>query len=144
IVDMMDYYFFTMLGSKLGWLDVDIPQYYVVFSLLLLLLAINIRDERSEKIKIGLGQKAWIAFLCAGCIFAVILVMTVSWTPMSYDHVVGVQGRYFIPLLIPAIWLFKTELVSVKSVMRKYIIFGATMLNIWILVYVFAQYIVAV
>ncbi|MCD8075014.1 MAG: DUF2142 domain-containing protein [Lachnospiraceae bacterium] len=142
VVRMMDYYFFTMIGSKLGWLDVDVPQVYAVASFVMLLLAVNIRDERSEAARIGFGKKLWIAFLCAGCVFATILVMTVSWTPMSYDYVAGVQGRYFIPLLIPAIWLLPSRLVEVKSVVRKYLVFGTGLLNLWILVYVFAQYIV--
>jgi len=140
VVKMMDYYFFTMIGSKLGWLDIDIPQVYAVASFLMLLLAVNIRDERSEAAQIGSWQKLWVAFLCAGCVFATILVMTVSWTPVSYDYVAGVQGRYFIPLLIPAIWLLPSHLVEVKSVVRKYLVFGAGMLNLWTLVYVFAQY----
>lgn len=142
VVKMMDYYFFTMIGSKLGWLDVDVPQVYAVASFVMLLLAVNIRDERSEAAQIGFGKKLWVAFLCAGCVFATILVMTVSWTPMSYDYVAGVQGRYFIPLLIPAIWLLQSRLVEVKSVVRKYLVFGTGLLNLWILVYVFAQYIV--
>ncbi|MCC8103131.1 MAG: DUF2142 domain-containing protein [Clostridiales bacterium] len=143
VVKMLDYYFFTMIGTKLGWLDIDIPQVYAVASFLMLLLAVNIRDERSEAAQIASRQKLWVAFLCAGCIFATILVMTVSWTPMSYDYVTGVQGRYFIPLLIPAIWLLPSRLVEVKSVVRKYLVFGIGILNVWILVYVFAQYTVA-
>lgn len=142
VISMTDYYFFTMIGSQLGWLDVVIPQICTVISLVIFLLAVNIWRTAADPLQLSGGRKLWILLLCAGTVFCTMLVMTLSWTPVSYDHIVGVQGRYFIPLLIPAIWLFRNRMVSVDGAIQKYIVFFATLLNVWTLVYIFAQYIV--
>lgn len=142
LVSQMDYYFFTMLGEKLGWLNTDIPFTYTVISFILFLLAVNIRDDVSGRVRIGLGRKIWILLLGAGVMLCTMAVMTVSWTPVSYNYISGVQGRYFLPLLVPFIWVMKTHMVQVDSVIRKHIVFFSTMLNIWILVYVFSHYMI--
>lgn len=144
LILMTDSYFFTMIGSKLGWLDVNLPQVYAVISFVIFLLAVNIRDDVSAHIQIGLGKKIWITVLGAGTVLCTMLIMTVSWTPVSYNYITGVQGRYFIPLLIPIIWLLRNNMIEVNSAIRKHIVFFSTMLNVWILVYVFAQCIVRV
>lgn len=139
LITMIEYYFFTMLGSWLGWLDVKIPYVYAVVSFLLFILAINIRDDASEGIRISYGRKIWILLLSMGSVLAVILVMAVSWTPTSYNYILGVQGRYFLPLLLPAIWLFRNDVIRVESVIRKHVVLFEVVLNMWVLVYVFAE-----
>ena len=142
LISQMDYYFYTMVGVKLGWLNIDIPYSYAVISFILFLLAVNIRDDVSSQVRIGLGKKIWILLLGAGTVLCTMVVMTVSWTPVSYNYVSGVQGRYILPLLVPFIWVMKTYMVQVNSVIRKHIVFFSTMLNIWILVYVFSHYMI--
>ncbi len=141
LIQMADYYFFSMVGSMLGWLDVNIPNVYAIISFALFFLAVNIRDDASADIRISIGKKLWILILSMGTVCAVILIMAVSWTPVSYDFVTGVQGRYFLPLLLAVIWVFRNDLIRVRSVIRKHIVLAEGMLNVWILVYVFAQYI---
>jgi uncharacterized membrane protein len=140
LIRQMDYYFFTLIGSSLGWVDVSIPQTYAVISFVLFLLAINIRDEASSQVRVNLTKKIWILILSLGSVLCTLLVMTLNWTPVSYDYIVGVQGRYFTPLLISFIWLFRNRMLAVNSAIRKYIVFGETLLNLWILVYVFSHY----
>ncbi len=143
VILKLDYYFFTMVGSSLGWLNIEIPQVYAVCSFVNYLLAVNIRDDVSEQVKIGSGKKAWIFLLSAGTVALTFLAMTLDWTPLSYNFINGVQGRYFLPLLVSGIWLLKNRMIAVDSGMRKYIVFFSTILNMWILVYVFAHCVVA-
>ena len=143
MVKMLDHYFLTMIGNNLGWLDIGIPVFYVMVSFLLVLVASNIRQDGDEQL-IGIGRKAWIVFLSVGTILLVMLAMTLDFTPRSLNFVHGVQGRYFTPLLIPAIWLFRTQMVAVKEQVRKRIVLVSVMVNMWILVYVFTHCIVGV
>ena len=142
VITMVDYYFFTLIGNSLGWLDVGIQQVCTVISFMLLYLSINIQDDASGHIHIGLRKKMVISAICACTVLITFAAMTLDWTPLSYNYILGVQGRYFIPLMIPVIWLLRDPLVEVKSMVRKKIVLFSTMLNIWILVFVFAQYIV--
>jgi uncharacterized membrane protein len=140
LIRQMDYYFYTLIGSNLGWVDVYVPQTYAVISFVLFLLAVNIRDEASSQVTVNLSKKLWILVLTMASVLCTLLVMTLNWTPMSYDYIVGVQGRYFTPLLISLIWLFRNRMLVVNSAIRKYLVFGETLLNLWILVYVFSHY----
>ena len=139
LIAMTDYYFFTMLGSSLGWLDINVPKVYTIGCFLLFLLAVNIRDDASEGVRISLGKKIWILILCGGSIFITMLAMMLNWTPMSYNYITGVQGRYFIPLLIPIIWLVRNNVIQIRSVIRKYIVLFSTLINVWLLICIFAQ-----
>ena len=136
LLTMSDYYFFTLLGSKLGWLDIDIPQILVVFSFIMVILCINIRDEASDSVSISLIQKVIIAVLCGASVMVTFLAMALDWTPLSYNYIVGVQGRYFIPLLLPVIWLLRNPMIRVRSAIRKRIVFFETLLNMYIMIYV--------
>ena len=136
---MTDHYFFTMIGSMLGWLDISIPHIYCTFIFILFLVAVNIHDEGDEISPIKLASKMWTCILCISSILLTMLAMLLDWTPSSFDYILGVQGRYFIPLLIPAIILFKNHHISVERSGRKHILFCSTLLNIWICIYVFAN-----
>ena len=136
---MSDTYFFTLIGSKLGWLNIGVPQLPLIFGFVMFLLAVNIRDQESEDFQPDRKTKGVIAALCACSIMLTLLVMALNWTPLSDNYISGVQGRYFLPLLVPAIWLFRTRIVQVDGSIRKYILLFEGTANILILVYLFTN-----
>lgn len=140
IIGNQDFYFFSMMGESLGWLTVYIPLFLITIFFIFYLMAVNIRDDRSERTRIGMGWKGWIALLCVGSVLITMLAMLLDWTEVSMDTIDGVQGRYFLPLLIPGIWLFKNKLVQVESNARKYLVFGTAALDLWVITYIFAYY----
>ena len=42
-------------------------------------------------------QLWWALALCAGCV-GLCVVACLTWTPMNYELIFGIQGRYFLPL----------------------------------------------
>ena len=136
---MSDTYFFTLIGSKLGWLNIGVPQLPLIFGFVMFLLAVNIRDQESEDFQPDRKTKGLIAALCACSVMLTLLVMALNWTPLSDNYISGVQGRYFLPLLVPAIWLFRTRIVQVDGSIRKYILLFEGTANILILVYLFTN-----
>ncbi len=91
------FYWETMLGSKLGWLNVPLSSLYVVgFSALLFLAAFK---EEEGKASLAAGNRVWCLVLCTGVSFLVLLSMLLGWTPVGQLYVRGVQGRYFLPIL---------------------------------------------
>ena len=134
---MADSYFLTLIGQKLGWLNIGVPLLPLMLSFTMFLLAVNIRDQESDTFQPDWKTKGFIAVLCACCVMLTMLVMALNWTPISKNYIVGVQGRYFLPLLVPAIWIFRTRIVAVDSSIRKYIIFFEGAANILIVVHLF-------
>ena len=93
----VEFYIKTMIGSSLGALNIDtIP---VVWIGLLLLLTHLVENSGTN---IDIDKKDAIIMLS---IFVAIsgLILTslyVGWTPVGCDEVYGVQGRYFIPIVL--------------------------------------------
>ena len=136
---MSDTYFYTLIGSKLGWLNIGVPQLPLIFGFVMFLLAVNIRDRETDDFQPDGKTKGLIAVLCACSVMLTLLVMALNWTPLSNNYISGVQGRYFLPLLVPAIWLFRTRIVQVDGSIRKYILLFEGTANILILVYLFTN-----
>ena len=40
----------------------------------------------------------WVLALCAGCV-ALCVAACLTWTPLNYEQIFGIQGRYFLPLV---------------------------------------------
>ena len=142
VIKYTDYYFFTMVGDALGWLDISVPRVYVMISFIYFLLGVNSRTDGFDWPLINSSKKLWIVLLCMGSAFLTILVMALNWTPMSYNFISGVQGRYFLPLMIPMAWVLRGRMVEVSGGVRKHMICYSTMINVWILVYIFSMRIV--
>lgn len=91
--------YWTMFVGVLGWVDTPLGSAdYLVFGILLLgLAAISIQIRKSA----FLGQD--VLALVAGSVaslFLIFFIQLVSWTPHPAQVIVGVQGRYFYPVLI--------------------------------------------
>ena len=95
--DKGDIYLKGLLGGSLGWLDIRIAWYVVAAFLVLLVLAVI--PGASERCIGKTGDRVWIWLLCAVSIGLIFLSMLVSATPVDEDIILGVQGRYFLPLL---------------------------------------------
>lgn len=101
------FYFESLWGAYLGWLDLDINHIviYLYFSLLLITPFLEKNQEQlTKKEKIFLLGTGFIIFL------AVIFGMYLTWTTVGGKVVLGVQGRYFIPIaILPILLLCKKE-----------------------------------
>jgi len=88
------------VGSRLGWLDVEVSDTLVVvlFSALLL-LAVGDRPDlpraAARRFAAAAGFAAALAALALGG------AMLVQWTPLAAAGLEGLQGRYFLPLALP-------------------------------------------
>ena len=82
----------------LGWLDTLMPSVYYLIMFGVLVLAFLAETSVAPR----LPKNVTAIFLCAGFagIALVFLVEYLIWTPVGAPGIYGVQGRYFIPLLI--------------------------------------------
>ena len=136
---MADSYFFTMIGSRLGWYNIGVHNVTITFCFIAFLLAINMRRPDSETIEIDWKSRSVIAISCFASAMMTLLSMALNWTPLSYNYISGVQGRYFLPLLIPAIWMSQNPYVYVSDKLRKHILFFEGAINILVIVHIFTN-----
>lgn len=116
ILGNIDLYLFNMLGHSLGCFSISIPSYVVLFLALMILIAV-IQNE-NEKNFFSWKIKTFFLFIVGICIACAEGGMLLGWTPRSFAYVDGVQGRYFLPVLLLALltlrgkWCYKSEKVN--------------------------------
>ena len=128
-------YITDAIGKRLGWLNIEVPVIYILGYFALLICSIFI--EKNEKM-IKLSSKIWLQAICIGILLLVQLALYISSTPVGANFVGGVQGRYFIPILIVQMLCFakKDNYIKVKHaetipVIAASIINILTMYNIY-------------
>lgn len=131
------FYFETILGSSLGWFELNIPLVFILPYLILLIIAGMRKDDEpiylSKKMKIYLCSLAvlGIGFACAG--------MLLSWTPISYDWIEGVQGRYFLPFVILLLLSIRSNRITINKEVDKKLIFSGIWLQMLIVIFIYIR-----
>lgn len=97
VLDKGGFYLESLVGYKLGWVEIETSM-LVVF-LFWFLLFLSILEVQGEQVQIKAGQRTWMILLCLFSAGLVLLGMLLSWTPMGHVSIEGVQGRYFLPFL---------------------------------------------
>ncbi len=92
---------FSTIGI-LGWLDIIFRPYVYWSYISVLFLNIIFTPGALEKISSGIFQKLLLIGLFALNIFVISTIIYVTWVPPYYTGIWGgLQGRYFIPVLLP-------------------------------------------
>lgn len=118
LIDNFSYYIYTMIGGSLGWLNIDIP-WWIIIALIACLFITAMKKENE-----AFDLKPWIR-----CLFAIIALysiactaaaMLLDWTPISYKEILGIQGRYFLPVLMPLLYVMRGNWVKTNENAEKY------------------------
>lgn len=113
LTDKIQFYVESMVGQKLGWVEIEISEIIVIgFVLLFFVSMLKVRGENQYVTK---GQKWWIAMVCLLCTGMILMGMLLSWTPYGNVSIEGVQGRYFIPLLLAASLLGRNSTILLNK-----------------------------
>lgn len=131
------YYVHTMIGGYLGWLVIPVPWFITLY--LIITLLFSIMKVENETIKFGKKIRYLFAAICIVSICCVMAAMLLGWTPASYTVIQGIQGRYFIPILLLGLFILRSDLIVIKQNVLKYCIF-ATMLIQPYVIYSFISY----
>ena len=98
LFDKIGFYMESLIGYKLGWVEIETSALVVLVFYFLLFLSIC--DSREDTVQIKGIQRGVMIFACLGCTGLILLGMLLQWTPMGHVSVEGVQGRYFLPFML--------------------------------------------
>lgn len=120
-------YIQQMISGPLGWLEMNVPALQLSGFLGMLFFSMYTIQKQSIKdrnIKICSGLFALLMIL------VIELALQISWTPEDSHLIVGVQGRYFLPIL-PMILFVLKDLCTIQTKHPQYILyFGTIFLHI--------------
>ena len=148
IVGQRSFQLSSMIGL-FGLLDVSIPV-SITFIICINLIVIALSEGITEKIKITNLSKILIVIYIIISIIGIFTALYITWTPQIFNQIgtreiTGVQGRYFIPLILPFLLLLsfnsKKERKIWKVIQDNYLLIpiialtisiGSILLRFWI------------
>ncbi len=137
ILDKGGFYVESLIGYKLGWVEIETSTMIVV--LFLFLLFLSNCQTREESIFVTAGQRSVMILSCLGCAGLIVLGMLLSWTPMGYVSVEGVQGRYFLPFLLILLTACRNRMIFLRQKMDRGIMAAAVTGQLLTIAYVIKQ-----
>lgn len=112
LIKMGSDYFYTTFGGGLGWFSMYIP-WAVIIVLFMTILITSFSESDCDYIKKWMkNTMLMISILCIGLICGALLL---DWTPITSNVILGVQGRYFLPILPLLFMGFNTNKIKIDS-----------------------------
>ena len=142
VADKSEFYLESIVGQKMGWVEIEISRVVIVGFLLLFFVAMF--KVRGEKQYVTGGQKWWITIVCLLSVGMILMGMLLSWTPFGYVSIEGVQGRYFTPLLLLASLLGRNRILLLNENRDREIFTAGMILELFAVVYLIKALIVIV
>lgn len=142
VADKTEFYLESIVGQKMGWVEIEISR--VVFVGFLVLFLISMLKVRGEKQYVTGGQKWWISIVCLLSAGMILMGMLLTWTPFGYVSIEGVQGRYFTPLLLLLSLLGRNKTILLNENKDRAIFCGGMILQLLAVIYLIKALIVVV
>ena len=112
-------YWVQAMGEGLGWVNVTVPPFmiYVWF----FLFAIMFLRRKQQKIVFNVKIRIFWALLFLLVAAIVVAGLLLGWTPQIYEYVIGVQGRYFLPVIPCLMFALQTGALTLDEKYDKQI-----------------------
>lgn len=128
IQNNFSFYFESMITGPLGWLDISVPGSFLAgYSLLLMLSLIDHDGEMiiDRKLKIMSLALFFLVFI------VILLALQITWTVAGSKTVIGVQGRYFLPVLPLLLLALKSKKIqfTVNSNTLNLLLYGVLIMQ---------------
>ena len=114
----------SIFGRVLGWFNIPL-RWTIVWGFMgvFLLSCVRVVSEprvvvltKKQKNVMGVSILISVAIIAAAMMF--------SWTPESSKTIEGIQGRYFLPLLLPLVFCLKTKNLTLQKSLDNKLIFA--------------------
>lgn len=130
------YYFTTMFGGLLGWLEIHLSNLVVYLVAFFTFLTLFSENAITQNIKVKHR------IVSSGIILAVFMLILLSMflgcSPYGVYIVLGVQGRYFLTIFPLLLLIVGNRKVKIKQSWDKYILYCLLMVNIYAMLQIFA------
>ncbi|MBE6888331.1 MAG: DUF2142 domain-containing protein [Ruminococcaceae bacterium] len=79
------------------------------------------------------GVRKWWAMLLAVAACGLFCLACITWTPINYTTIFGIQGRYFLPVMPLIVMFFANDNISVKKNIDRSLLYALAVINVLIL-----------
>jgi len=134
IVGYFEFYYHSMIGSDLGWLDIHLNK--IPMNVFMALSVIGAFKASAAEKSLILRDRVQFPVIFLLSALGMAIIMFLSWTAIGAWDIMGLQGRYFLPawplfLLFAARW---PKPVRPAWLSDKTLIYAACALHVFVLV----------
>lgn len=134
VLEKGEFYLKTLFGGSLGYFNTEISWAFIIIFILLAFMAAAAAEGEDSRLKpLSLG---WVGLIMLG-VCALAVYGCISWTPLYYKTIYGLQGRYFLPVFPLFLLLLKNKAIKVTRDLTANLIFIASAANILVLLNAF-------
>lgn len=114
-------YLYGMIGNSLGWQNIQINDSLILLYFSLLILSVWFEKNECSFTKL---QRIYVLLIALGTILLIFTAMYLGWTEVGAGIIVGIQGRYFIPIavLLLLVMCLKDNYIKLKNIKFTYFI----------------------
>jgi len=123
------------IGSNLSGLTLGIPSWIIYGYIAIILFATLKNINQEDEIPSNHVKLICIA-ICFMVLFGVMLSMFLGWTSDTSGVILGVQGRYFIPIIPLLSLIFNNDTLVLRKNIDKILIFMSVFLNSTVIYYI--------
>lgn len=126
-----------IIGTRLGEIIVvDLQASWIWFIAILAVLLLSVTPVKKEKQVYTILPKLTGAVIFMG-ILALTVLICITWTPINYTTIFGIQGRYVLPALPLMVMFFQTKLVTLEKNIDRILLYSILPLDILVVLNVF-------
>jgi len=130
-----EWIFFSMFGRYLSGFTLILPLWYI--TVMVAFLVAGVIYGKKEEWHPSISNKAVIALICAAVVVSNFTAMFLTWTSDWHTLILGIQGRYFIPILPLALLLLKNKYTLISSrVFYNAVVCGFVMMQCAVIIYI--------
>lgn len=123
-------YFTGMIGDKLGWVEIEVPGILIIGYVILMILVVIQSEKRMHLWK--KWERIWLVCL-VGMIFLIVCAgLMLDYTPSISSTILGIQGRYFLPICIPLLLCCQNSVIVSKRSLDSVVIGSVMVLQAFI------------
>ena len=110
-------YLMSLFGNAIGWGEFVKLDSIVPYTLLAIYLFVVSTDEEIKG-KLKRYQVVWVLLVVLAIVALIFTSLYVQWTTIGKESILGIQGRYFLPIL-PLMMLLLGSCLKVKTGYKK-------------------------
>jgi len=132
---LRDFLFYSTFGQWLSGLTILLPRWYIQVTIALILAGViyGTKDDWQPSV----WERIIYIIICAAVVILNLTAMFLGWSNETHEIVLGVQGRYFIPLLPLALLVLKNKFTVIsKQFYQNAVIIAYMFIQSFVVIYV--------
>ena len=134
-------YWIQSMSAGLGSMNISVPTFFSF--VWILLFALMFAKRKDQKVEVKGRVRAFLIIITLLLIAVILAGLLFGWTPAVYEFIVGVQGRYFVPVLPLIMLAMQSDMLVIDEKYDKGIVMFSVFHAVVLILGIFAGFVVA-